>query len=792
MSMFYNYLKTALRNIRRQKLYTIINVTGLAVGVAAFILILLFVYEELTTDTFHKNADQIYRVYAILEDTEKKLPAALTPLALAEALKKDYPEVSDAVCVARVGGNLIRYRDQWITAETLYYTDPSFFDIFSFTFLQGSRKNALIEPDAIVLTESLAKKIFKQEEPVGKRLYVRELGGLNVTGVIKNQKNTHLRLAAGAILPFGAFKKPRPGSGPWQHFNYTTYVMLQKNAEPEAVNQKLADYPKKIYGPEVNARFQLQPIKAIWLRSHLAYDFLKAPYDIRVIYLILTVAAFLLITARSNYVNLAIAQSETRIAEAGLYKVMGASRMQVILKYLTETILLVGIALAVAIILAEIFLPGFNYLIEIKELSLFESKNIILLMVFLMIFGFVLVISGTYPAFFISSLQPADIIGRQTTATPKRTVLRKGLVTTQFAISIMLMIATFSVTAQLKYMLTKDLGYNPQNLLYLPMSEKVRQGYGPLKEKFLQHEGISHVTAVLNLPNWRGPSEELSEWVGNTTGKRFRMYHGSVDDDFIETFQMQIIRGTNFSPKTSPQSPSGLLVNEEAVRQMGLKEPIGKRLTMWNHDGRIIGVIKNFHFNNVKHELEPLVLKMAPEETRILVIRILPGNVSEILAFIKDNLQRVDPDYAFGPELLTEALNQMYALEQKMVQMFIYSTFLAIMISCLGLFGLSAYTTVKRTKEIAIRKACGATAIGIIMMLSVEFIKLVLVSNLIAWPVAYFALNYWLRNYAYHLTLTATPFLASTALALIIAFLTVGYQALKAARANPVDALRYE
>ncbi|MGD8724945.1 MAG: ABC transporter permease, partial [Desulfobacterales bacterium] len=375
--MFCNYFKIALRNIRRQKLYTIINVTGLSIGVATSIVILLFAYEELTSDKSHKNVDQIYRVYTILEDNEKTLPAALTPSAVAEALKKDYPEISDAVCVARIGGDLIRYRNQWNTAETIYYTYPSFFDIFSFTFLQGKRTNALSDPHSIVLTESLAKKIFKQEEPIGKKLHVRELGDLNVTGVIKDPKNTHLRLATGAILPFDLYKKPSPRRGPWQHFNYTTYVMLQKNAEPEAVNQKLADYPKKIYGPDVKARFQLQPIKVIWLQSHLVYDFLRAPYDIRVIYLILTVAAFLLITARVNYVNLAIAQSENRIVEAGLHKVMGASKMQIILKYLTEAILLTCISLACAIILAEIFLPGFNLLIEIKELSLFEPKNTI-------------------------------------------------------------------------------------------------------------------------------------------------------------------------------------------------------------------------------------------------------------------------------------------------------------------------------------------------------------------------------------------------------------------------------
>ena len=790
--MFYNYFKIAFRNIRRQKLYTIINITGLAIGMASSILIFLFVYDELTVDKFHKNADRIYRVYFILEENGEKLSIALTPSPLAAALKNNYPEVSDAVCVKRAGSIFIRYQDQWITAETVNYTYPSFFDIFSFTFLQGSRTKALIDPNTIVLTESLAKKIFKQENPVGKTLHVRDMGDLHVTGVIKDQKNTHIRLSAGAILPFGLYKEERPRRNPWQRSNYSTYVMLQKNAEPEAVNQKLADYPKKIYGPEVKAQFQLQPIKAIWLHSHLVYDFLKAPYDIRVIYLIITVAVFLLITASVNYMNLATAQSEHRTEEVGLRKVMGASRMQIILQFLGEAVLLSCNALVCAIILAEIFLPGFNNLIEIRELILFEPKSTVILLAFLLVAVLTGIISGSYPAIFVSSFQPAEIIRRQMTTGPHGTVLRKFLVITQFTISIMLIITTLNVHAQLKYMLTKDLGYKPENLIYLPLSEKVRHVYGSIKESLLQHAGISHVTAVLNLPDWRGPSAELSEWEGNSTGKTIRMYHGSVNYDFIDTFQMQITRGSNFSRRSSLEAASGLIVNEEAVRLMELEEPIGKRLTMWNHDGRIIGVVKNFHFNNVRSKVEPLILKMAPAETRILVIRILPENVPETLSFVEDNLHRVDPDYAFQPEFLSEALNRMYTLEQKMAQMFGYSTFLAILISCLGLFGLSAYTVTTRTKELAIRKACGATTTRIVKMLSEEFVKLVLIANLIAWPIAYFALNHWLQNYAHHITIKATPFLISTALALIIALLTVGYQAIKAAIANPVDALRYE
>jgi ABC-type antimicrobial peptide transport system permease subunit len=300
------------------------------------------------------------------------------------------------------------------------------------------------------------------------------------------------------------------------------------------------------------------------------------------------------------------------------------------------------------------------------------------------------------------------------------------------------------------------------------------------------------VTAALTIPTWRGPSSRLEKWDGNTTRKAIRMYHGSVDHDFIDTFQMQIMRGTDFSKKSAQDAPSGLIVNEEAVRQMELEEPIGKRLTMWNHDGPIIGVVKNFHFNNLKHKVEPLVLKAAPEEARVCIIRILPENVPDVLSFIEDNFRLVDPDFAFRLRFLSEELDEMYTLEQKMAQLFGYSTFLAILISCLGLFGLSAYTIEKRAKELAIRKACGATAANITWMLCVEFVKLVFIANLVAWPIAYFGLNQWLQSYAYHMTLKATPFLISAALAFIIALLTVGFQAVKAARKNPVDALRYE
>jgi hypothetical protein len=641
-----------------------------------------------------------------------------------------------------------------------------------------------------VLSESLAKKIFKEENPIGKTLHVKSIGDLYVTAVIKDEKNSHIR--PGAILPFHLYRDPDGNFDPWWRYNYTNYVMLHKNTQFEAANQKLADYLKKNINPETTWQFQLQPLKKIWLHSHLAYDFFRPPYDIRAIYLLVTIAAFIFITAGMNYMNLATAQSERRTEEVGLRKVVGASRVQIILQFLGESVLLSCISLICAIIIAEILLPGFNSLIEIKKIVLFDSKNFAILLGFLTAAVVTGLISGSYPALLLSSFQPSEIIKGNISKGPKRSLFRKVIIVTQFTISITLMISTLSLYSQLQFMQSKELGYNAENLIYMPMTEKIKQRYGHIKNILLEHPRITHVTSVKNLPTWRGPSAQLAKWEGNTSSKRIWMYHGSVDHDFIDTFQIQIILGKKFSKDLSADAIPELIVNEEAVRQMELEDPIGKQLTMWNHDGRIVAVLKDFHFNNVKYKVDPIVLKVAIEETRYLFIRILPGNASETLSFIEDSWRRVEQDFPFYQKFLDESLNEMYKVEQKMAKIFNYGAVLAIFISCLGLFGLSAFITEKRTKELVIRKTCGASIFRIVNMLSVEFFKLVLIANLIAWPIAYYALNKWLQNYAYRIDIGAGPFVLSAFLVLIIALITVGYQAIKAARANPVEALRYE
>ena len=771
-------------------MYTTINVIGLAIGMASSILILLFVYDELAFDRFHKNADNIYRVYAIIEEEGEKLPVALTPKVLADTLKKEFPEVVNSVCLAHGWNIQIKYNGQWISVKRVSYTYPSFFDIFSFSFIQGSPGKALSEPYSIVLSESLAKKIFKEENPIGKTLHVKSIGDLYVTAVIKDEKNSHIRF--GAILPFHLYRDPDGSFDPWWRYNYTNYVMLHKNTQFESTNQKLVDYLKKNINPETTWQFQLQPLKKIWLHSHLAYEFFSAPYDIRAIYLLVTIAAFIFITAGMNYMNLATAQSERRTEEVGLRKVVGASRVQIILHFLGESVLLSCISLICAIIIAEIFLPGFNNLIEIKKIVLFDSKNFAILLAFLTAAVVMGLISGSYPALLLSSYQSSEIIKGNISKGPKRSLFRKVIIVTQFTISITLIISTVSLYSQLQFMQSKVLGYNAENLIYIPMTEKIKQQYGHIKAILLEHPKITHVTSVKNLPTWRGPSAQLAKWEGNTSSKRIWMYHGSVDHDFIDTFQIQIILGNNFSKDLSADAIPELIVNEEAVRQMELEDPIGKRVTMWKHDGRIVAVVKDFHFNNVKYKVDPIVLKVSSEETRYLLTRIVPENASETLSFIEDSWRRVEQEFPFYQKFLDESLDEMYKVEQKMAKVFNYGAVLAIFISCLGLFGLSAYIIEKRTKELAIRKICGASIFSIVNMLSVEFLKLVLIANLFAWPIAYYALDKWLQNYAYRIDIGAGPFVLSAFLALIFALITVGYQAIKAARANPAEALRYE
>ena len=783
--MFINYFKIAFRNILRHRVYTFINVSGLAIGMTCSILIFLFVQDELRFDRFHANADRIYRVIQDHDDPNIILPIALTQAPLASTLKRDYPEIIDAVCYNRGGSGLVKHGARIFKEERFSFVGESFFKIFSFTFQKGDPASALSNRHSIVISDKIARKYFDGADPMGKILLIKDRVTVKVTGVIKNEPHSHIPVDF--VLPLKLLEKFGVDLQTWGRSNYTTYVLLHENAIPAGVNRKIVGFYKEI-DPKTTNRPFIQPLKEVYLKSNFAYDFMAPPYDIRMINLLLAMAVFILILACFNFMNLATAQSEKRAKEIALRKSIGAKRRQLMQQFLGEAVLLSLLALAFAIVFSEMLLPPFNRFLMGRDLSLFHPENTITYLI--LIGGSVLtgIVSGIYPAVFLSSFQPVKIFKGMLISPYRGILTRKVLVVVQFAISIVFIIATLTLYNQLEFMLNKDLGYDKQNLIVVPMSPAVQKKFSALKRKLRQHPHITHITAMLNMPTWVQPSLTLSDWEGNRSGKRLTIFHGSVDRDFIETLQMKMVQGSSFAHAAA----SDLIVNEEAVRQMGLKEPIGKRIKTGKHDGPIIGVVKNFHYNRLSHKIEPFLLKLAPEETLYIIIRVKTNKIADVIPFLQKEWNAAEPEYPFEHFFFDVLLRNMYLVEHKILELFSYATALAIFISCLGLFGSAAYMTEQRTKEIGIRKSLGASVSDIIQMLSLEFLKLVLIANLIAWPVVYFALDRWLDKFEYHIEINFSVFIFAALLALIIAALTVGVKAYKPARANPVEALRYE
>ena len=788
--MFKNYLITAYRNIKRQRLHSFINISGLAIGMTCTILILLLVQDELSYDKYHENADRIYRVIKTQgRNSGEEYDVAITQAPLAASLKNNFPEIADAVCFNYGPGGLVKYGDKLFKESFVSYTDPSFFEMFSFAFLKGNPKTALNDPYSVVLTEDIAKKYFGDKEPLGEILSINNKVNLRVTGIIEKPKNSHIELSF--IVPNTLYKEFGVDIESWVRSNYTTYVMLQKDANIENVNHNVADYFTYVFGPENTTTLFLQPLKRIYLHSNFQYEVHTRTSNINLVYILSLIAIFILLIACVNFMNLATARSEKRIKEVGLRKVVGANRRQLIQQFLGESILLSFFALLLAIILVKMILPNFNELIQ-RDLNLFSSPD---LHIFLGLIGITLItgiIAGSYPAFFLSSFQPVKVLKGLTKKGSRSILLRRFLVIAQFSFSIILVIGTIVVYKQLYYMQNMKLGYDKEQLVSILMNEEVRKKYIIIKNELQLNPNILNVTASMNSPTWEWPSVTLSNWEGRNSDKEIKLYHGSVDYGYFETFKMEIIEGRSFSEQFSTDLTSALIVNEEAVRQMDMMNPIGKRLSAWDHSGSIIGVVKDFNFDNVRNKINPLVLKLAPEETQFIFIRIKPANIQNTLHSIENIVKRVAPEYPFEYSFLTDNLNNLYIIESVILKIVLYFTCLTIFIACLGLFGLVSFIAEERTKEIGIRKVLGASVSNIVLYLSKEFIVLVVLANIIAWPAAYFAMNKLLDNYAYHYNISIFVFLLSAVLAIIITLITVSYQALKAAYANPVDALRYE
>jgi len=796
--MLDTYLKIAIRNLIKHKIFSIINILGLAIGLACFILIMLWVQDELSYDRFHKNEDHIYLV--LRSDIGK--PSAVTSKMLAPALKDELPEVINATSFVQFPESIksyLKYKDKGFE-EIFGLVDPQFFDIFSFDFKDRNPQSAFLNPNSIVLTESMAKKYFGDNNALGESLDLTLLGQtrtLKVTGVLENiPHNSHIQREI--FIPISYVKKTYgiEDWDSWYNRPSRTYILTQRDVDILALEHKIANCEREHLPTQnlENLSYSLLPLKKIHLHAN-NIEFFTSTGDIKYVYIFTIIAVIILLIASMNYMNLSNALSLKRTKEIGIQKVVGAHRSNLIRQYLGETLILTFIAMGCALILVELFLPVLNRLSE-KSLIIPYLNPQFLFMIF-MITLTTGIISGLYPAIFISGFQPIQILKGKFNIGTSTINLRKGLIIFQFTLSIIIIICTIIVYSQLKFIQNSKLGYDKENIVCLRIKGDIYGQYDAFKNEILENTNILSISRSEPMDiNSLGNTEGLY-WPGKNENQGFSIWLLHSDCDFASTYKIEMLEGRFYSEQFPTDKTSAFVLNEAAVEVMGLQSPIGQEITLWGRKGKIIGITKNFHFSSFHNAIETLIFRIPdPKEHGIyyreLSIRIKPNSTNQSMAYLKNTWKSFFPAEPFDYYFVHDQLNTSYRGEQRMGELFRYFSFLAIFIACLGLFGLAAFAAERRTKEIGIRKVLGASVSGIVGMLSKEFIILVLIANVVAWPVAWYAMSRWLQDFAYRISLGIGTFILAGLLALVIALLTVSWQALRAATANPVESLRYE
>ncbi len=816
--MLRNYLKIAIRKLLKYKAYTFINILGLAIGMACCILILLYIQDELSYDGFHENADRIFRVSRqwFNPDGTSSLHLGHVAPPIAPLLKNDFPDIILAARLIGGGTTLVRYEARYFEEARFYFADPEIFDVFTLPFVKGDPKTALLDPNSVVITEEMATKYFGNVDPINQVINIDGETDLKVTGVMKNiPRNSHFHVDfLGAMKLLEQFFGADVFQYNWGSNNYATYLLLPKDYDrqqleaqfPAFLDRHLTAAYQRETGqpppqqPSQGNRLHLWPLTDIHLYSHLDSE-IEPNGDIKNVYIFSSVAFFILLIACINFMNLATARSANRAREVGLRKVVGADRLRLVNQFLGESIVLAFISLLVAILFVEISLPTFNSFVG-KELGLSASRNLAASLALAGIAVLVGILAGSYPAFFLSRFQPAVVLKGKSNSQAGHAALRKGLVVFQFAISIILIISVGVVNSQLEFCRTKNLGLNKEHVIILPSSEQMIQKFSDFKNRLRQHPNIIGVTASKRVPSARlldSSGARMSDGA-NSEPIHFRIANVRVDHDFIPTYGMEIMAGRNFSTEFPTDSTQAFILNETAVKQLGWRSPqdaIGKPFGYGNRDGRIIGVVKDFHYESLHVPIAPVVMYIVPPSFNSISVRIRPEQTQDMastLSFLEKVWQEYRPNFPFTYSFLDDRYEQLYQSEHKLGQMFSAFSALAVFIGCLGLFGLASYTAEQRTKEIGIRKVLGASVSSVVLLLTKDFTKLVGVSTPLSWFIAYYAMNTWLEGFAYRIDLPSQflTFLVAATLALIIAVVTVSVQAVKAALANPVNSLRYE
>lgn len=804
--MIKNYLKIALRNLMRNKFYSIINVFGLAIGIACFTLIVLFVRDELAYDGFHKNKDRIYRVCEELDPEEGQGEnSSSQPFPVAKALLNDYPQlVEQAVRFFNFqeASHTLQYKDIKINEKKTFFADSSLFKVFDFPLVKGNPDKALSEINSIVISQETARKYFGDEDPMGKMIRFDGKIDLMVSGVfekIPTQSHIHFDCLV-SFVTLKALIGPNIGSGNWVWNPCWTYILLKEGASGAELEKQFPDFVKKYFPDFIvpQARLYLQRLTDIHLTSKLDYE-LEPNSDRSDIFIFGVIGIFILIIACINFMNLSTARSAKRAKEVGMRKVFGSYRSHLVQQFLGESMLLSLFALVFAVGLVIILLPVFNSFSG-KDLSVslfFEIKTGLLLLCVTLFVG---IVSGIYPALFLSAFEPVQVLKGTFSPGRKSKLFRQSLVVLQFAISLALIISTAVIYNQLQFLRNADLGFEKEQVIVLPVRSPMAKVYLPFSEELKTGGRIVNIATMNDI---LGASHNTHEYnyEGMPANKEW-IYFPSliVSPTFIQTLNIKLVAGRGFDKDIKTDDSLSVVINESMVKHLGWGAPenaLGKQFFTPSGHERVIGVAKDFNFVSLKESVGPFVLDLADKKnktywTKYIVIRIPPKDVQGTIKYIEGKWNEFSKEYPFEYFFLDENLGKLYRSQDNLAKLVGYFSVLAVFIACLGLFALASFTAEQRTKEIGIRKVLGAPVYTLVNLMSKEFLKLVFVSALISWPVTWFLMNGWLDNFAYRITIGFGVFIFSALAGLLIALGTVLFHALRSAYSNPVKALKYE
>jgi len=787
--MFKNYFKITIRNLVKHKASSFINIIGLAIGMACCLCISLWVLDELSYERFNENSERIYLVTVNYAYSDGKQISSRTSAPLCPTLMAEFSDIEIGARHRELNTMLIRYQNKVFFESNISTVDPSFFSIFSFPFVIGNKDTALNQPNSVVISQDIAHKYFGNDNPLGKALTFNNSDNYIVNGVIENVPgNSHLQFDI--VLPWSYMKKIS-----WYDENYwssgflETYVLLEQSANPQGVREKIKDLYKKHIDNSI-AEISLFPIVDIHLYSHFFRS--SSSGNIKYVFIFTAIALLVLLIACVNFMNLSTAKSSNRSKEIGFRKVAGANKSQIVRQFFGESILMAFMALVFAVFLLIMFLPHFNSLTG-KQISLFGTVNTGVLLMGLAATALITgIISGSYPALYLSSFQPVQIFRGSLSKGIGGGKFRKPLVIFQFCMSIFLIIVSFIVVGQLRYMLNMDVGWNKDHLLYVNMRSGPLKEYPLLKSKLKNDFRINGVSATQSLPTYFGNSSSNVNWEGKDPNQKIFANFTSVDFDFIKTLKIEMAEGRSFSKEFMSDLSNGAIINQEFKRKIGRKSVVGLQLDFNGDKRRVVGVAKDFHIHSARDKIEPAIMILSDKSLHYMIVRINSSEISSALSFLEKTWKELIPQFPLVYTFFDEQIERSYHRESYMGHLLGYSAFLAVLIACLGLYGLVSFTAEKRTKEIGIRKVLGASNHSIVALLSIEFIKPVLIANLIAWPIAYYTGNSWIQQFAHRDHINILLFLLAGGAAMLIAFIAVSYQSVRAARANPIKAIKYE